>query len=152
MTSAPKIAACRILALVVLATFGCASAYTPRPSHRISFIESGGALKLTRDSQSFGIWDVDQAVASNPRAESEARTYIHRSTAGLVLDVAGLGMVLTGASLGRPSTTRRDVGTGLVLGGLVTLTAALVLLATGASHFYDAVNIYDDGVPPDDIR
>lgn len=147
-----KTAACRVLALVVLATFGCASAYTPRPSHRISFIESGGAVKLTHDSQSFGIWDVDQAVASNPRAESEARSYVHRSTAGLVLDFAGLGMALTGASLGRSSTIRQDVGTGLVLGGLVTITAALVLLVTGASHFYDAVNIYNDGVPPDDIH
>jgi hypothetical protein len=138
--------------LVVLATFGCASAYTPRPSHRISFIESGGALKLTHDSQSFGLWDVDQAVASNPRAESEARTYVHRTTAGIVLDVAGLGMALTGASLGRSSTIRQDVGTGLVLGGLVTITAALVSLVTGATHFYDAVNIYNDGVPPDDIH
>ena len=140
-----------ILALVVTATFGCSSAYLPRPSSRISFIESGGALKLTRDSQTFGIWDVDQAVAGNSQAESEAQTYVQRTTAGLVLDLAGLGMIAAGAPLAAPSTssTRRDAGAGLIAGGCVSIVVSLVLLVTGVSHFYDAVNICNDGLPPE---
>ena len=141
----------RLLAFVVVLTLGCATAYTPRPSHRISFTESGGAFKLTRDSQSFGIWDVDRAVASNPRAESEARTYVHRTIPGLILDLAGVGLVVGGVELAdwSASNTRRDVGASMVVGGVVSVAAALALLLTGLPHFYDAVNIYNDGLPPE---
>jgi hypothetical protein len=143
-----------ILALLVAATFGCSSAYVPRPSHRISFIESGGAVTLTRDSQTFGIRSVEQAVAGNPDAEFEARTYSHRTTTGLILDFAGLALLGTGIGLGGPyvSSTRQDVSAGLVVGGAVSITVALALILTGVSHLYDAVNIYNDGLPPEPNR
>ena len=90
----------------------------PRPSRRISFIESGGAVKLTRDSQTFGMWNVERAVAGNPQAESEARTYTHRTMGGLILDFGGLALLGTGIALGGPnvSSTRQDVSAGLVVG------------------------------------
>jgi hypothetical protein len=146
--------ACRLLALVVAGTFGCSSAYLPRPSHRISFIESGATVRLTRDSQTFTMWDVDQAVAGKPQAESEARTYVHRTTAGLILDSAGLVLIGAGVGVGGPSvsSTRRDVSTGLLVGGGVSITVALGLLLTGFSHFYDGINIYNDGLPPEPSR
>jgi hypothetical protein len=145
---------CRVLSLVVAGTFGCSSAYLPRPSHRISFIESGGALKLTRDSQTFTMWDVDQAVAGNPQAASEARTYLHHTTAGLVLDLAGLSLIGAGAPLAAPSesSARRDAGGALIAGGCVSIVVAIALLATGISHVYDAINIYNDGLPSDSNR
>ena len=146
--------ACRILVLVVAGTFGYSSAYFPRPSHRVSFIESGGAVKLTRDSQSFSIWDADVAVAGNPTAEAEARTYVHHMSAGLLLDFAGLGLIGTGAVIGGPSvsSTRKDVGAGMVVGGCVSITVAIALLVTAWSHLYDAVNIYNDSLPPEPSR
>jgi hypothetical protein len=145
---------CRVLALIVAGTFGCSSAYLPRPSHRISFIESEGGVKLTRDSQDFTSWNVDQAVAGNPQAESEARTFLHRTTAGLVLDGVGLALIAAGAPLAAQSesSARRDVGGGLIAGGCVSIVVAFVLLATGLPHIYDAINIYNDGLPPDSNR
>lgn len=148
--------ASRIVALVLAATwtFGCSSAYLPRPSHRISFIESGGTVKLTRDSRSFSILDADQAVAGNPQAESAARTYTHRTSAGLILDLGGLALIGTGIGIGGPSTssTRQDVGAGLVVGGVVSIAAAIALIISGTTHLYDAVNIYNDGLPPEPTR
>jgi hypothetical protein len=148
---------CRMLSVVVIATFGCASsAYTPRPSHRISFVTSDGSAKLTRDSQTFGIWDLDRAVAGNPEAESNAHAFTHRTIGGLVLDIAGLGLVLGGlSSVGEvrsPSTTRREVGYGVAGVGLAGIIAALALVTSGGAHFYDAINIYNDSVPPDANR
>jgi len=146
--------AIRSLVLVVAGTSSCATEYTPRESHHISFVEAGGAFKLTRDSQTFGIFDVDRAVAGNPKAESEARTYVHRTTAGLVADIVGVGLLGTGIGVGgrTVSSTRRDVGEGLVLGGVLSITAAAILVMTGLPHFYDAVNIYNDSLPPEPSR
>jgi len=33
-----------------------------------------------------------------------------------------------------------------------TIVVALALLATGVSHLYDGINIYNDGLPPDSLR
>lgn len=150
-------AVCRVLSVVVIATFGCASsAYTPRPSHRISFVASDGSAKLVRDSRTFGIWDLDQAVAGNPAAESNAHAFKQRTIGGLVLDIAGLGLVVGGLTgvgeVPSPSTTRRAVGYGVAGGGLVGIIAALALVTSGTAHFYDAINIYNDSVPPDANR
>jgi hypothetical protein len=144
----------RMLAFLVAATLGCSTAYMPRPSRRISLIESGGALNLTRDSQTFGIWNVEQAVAGNPQAESEARAYTHHTAAGLILDFGGIALIGTGIGIGGQSvsSTRKDVSAGLVVGGLVSITAAIALIVTGVSHLYDAVNIYNDGLPPEAPR
>jgi len=126
----------------------------PRPSRRISLIESGGTVNLVRDSHTFSIWDVEQAVAGNPQAESEARTYAHRTTAGLILDFGGLALMGTGIGIGGESvsSTRKDVSAGLVVGGVVSISVAIALIVTGVSHLYDAVNIYNDGLPPEPIR
>jgi hypothetical protein len=133
------------------ATLGCATSYTPRPSHRISFTESGLALRLTHDSQTFSIWDVDRAVVGNPRAEDRARTYKNRTTAGLILDAGGVGMIVGGAVLEAPanSPTRQREGGGLIILGLASITTAVALIMTGVPHLYDAVNIYNDGLPPE---
>jgi drug/metabolite transporter (DMT)-like permease len=90
-------------------------------------------------------------VAGNPQAEVEARTYVHRTTAGLVLDLAGIGLVVGGSVLGNSSSSRarRDEGAGLVFGGFASITTAIVLVVTGVPHLYDAINIYNDGVPRD---
>lgn len=149
-------AVCRMLSVVAIATFGCASsAYTPRPSHRISFVESDGITKLTRDSQTFGLWDLDRAVAGNAEAEFNAHVFTHRTIGGFVLEIAGFGLIVGGAGVAAvgdvpsQSTTRRAVGLGMEVGGLVSLLAALGLITSGFAHFYDGINIYNDGVPPD---
>ncbi|HVU49071.1 MAG TPA: hypothetical protein VHL80_00190 [Polyangia bacterium] len=120
----------------------------PRQSPRVAFTMDGGAIKLTRDGKSFGIFDGDQAVAGNAAAETEARTYRHRTTAGLILDFAGLGLLVGGSVVAQSgsSSTRNDVGAGLALGGLAAIAVALPLIFTGLPHLYDAVNIYNDGL------
>jgi|SRR5665213_1748575 hypothetical protein len=148
-------AVCQMLFVVAIATFGCASsAYAPRPSHRISFVGSAGSTKLIRDSQTYGMWDLDRAVAGNPEAESNAQAFTHRTIGGLVLDIAGVGLIVGGVGVGgfSPSTTHRPLGIGMAVGGLVGIMAALGLVTSGAAHFYDAINIYNDGVPPDTNR
>jgi hypothetical protein len=150
-----RLAAAGTVVAVVLTSAGCATEYLPRTSHRISIVESGGGAKFTRDSQTFGLWDLDQAVTGNPEAEAHARTYRHRTTAGIVGEIAGIGLIAGGVSLAAgpsSSTTRRDVGSGLALGGVVALVGACVAILSGVPHIYDAINIYNDGVPPDANR
>jgi hypothetical protein len=69
-----RLAAAGIVVAVVQATAGCATEYLPCTSHRVLIVESGGVAKFTRDSQTFGLWDLDQAVTGNPEAEAHART------------------------------------------------------------------------------
>jgi hypothetical protein len=146
--------AVRILVISMVASLGCASsAYAPRPSHRTSLIWSEGSAKLTRDSKTFGLWDLDEAVAGNPEAESDARIFRHRTIGGFVLEFPGLGGLLTGAALANSSSrTQQEVGAGVAGGGAVALLAALWLLNSGFAHFYDAINIYNDGLPPEPAR
>jgi hypothetical protein len=142
--------AVRILVVSMVASLGCASsAYTPRPSHRISLVWSEGSTNLTRDSKTFGLWDLDEAVAGNSEAESDARIFRHRTIGGFVLEFGGLGTGVTGlALLNSSSRTRQEVGTGVAGAGAVGLLAALWLLSSGFAHFYDAINVYNDGLPP----
>jgi hypothetical protein len=153
---AHRLAAVGIVVAVVLTTAGCATEYVPRTSHRISIVESGGIAKVIRDSRTFGLWDLDQAVTGNPEAEAHARTYRHRTAAGIVGQIAGLGLIAGGVSLAAAapssSTTRRDVGSGLALGGVVALVGAFAAILSGPPHIYDAINIYNDGVPPEANR
>jgi hypothetical protein len=146
--------AVRMLVISMVASVGCASsAYTPRPSHRISLISSEGSGKLTRDSKTFGLWDLDEAVAGNSEAESDARIFRHRTIGGFVLEVGGLGGLLTGAVLVNSSSrTQQELGTGVAGGGAVALVAALWLVTSGFAHFYDAINLYNDGLPPEPAR
>ena len=84
--------AVRILVIAMVASIGCASsAYTPHASHRISLVWSEGSTQLTRDSKTFGLWDLDEAAAGNPEAESDARIFRHRTIGGFVLEFPGLG-------------------------------------------------------------
>jgi hypothetical protein len=150
-----RLTAAGTVVAVVLATAGCATEYVPRTSHRISIVESGGVAKVTRDSRTFGLWDLDQAVTGNPEAEAHARTYRHRTTAGIVGQIAGLGLIVGGVSLAAgpsSSTTRRDVGSGLALGGVVAFVGAVVAVLSGVPHIYDAINSYNDGLPPEANR
>jgi hypothetical protein len=146
--------AVRRLVILMVAPVGCASsAYTPRPSHRVSLISSEGSGKLIRDSKTFGLWDLDEAVEGNPEAQSDARIFRHRTIGGFVLEFAGFGGLATGAALANSSSkTRQEVGTGVAAGGVVGLVAALWLVTSGFGHFYDAINIYNDGLPLEPAR
>jgi hypothetical protein len=146
--SEPRAHAGRVVAAFVLATVGCATSHVPQQSPRVVFTMDGGAVKLTRDGKSFGIFEADQAVAGNAEAEAEARTYRHRTTAGLIADFAGLGLIIGGSVVAHSgsSSTRNDVGAGLVVGGLASIAVALPLVFTGLPHLYDAVNIYNDAL------
>jgi hypothetical protein len=145
-----------IVVVLMATTPGCATEYVPRTSHRVAIVQSGGSAKFTRDAQTFGLWDLDQAVAGNPEAEAHARTFVHRTVAGLVVEVAGIGLIAGGASLATnapsSSTTRRDVASGLALGGVVALVGSFVAILSGVPHIYDAINIYNDGLPPEANR
>ncbi len=139
----------RILVIPLVVMAGCASsAYTPRQSHRISIILVRGIREADSDSKTFGLWDLEEAVEGNPEAQSDARIFRHRTIGGFVLEFGGLGGLVTGAALANSSSrTRQEVGTGVAAGGAVGLLAAFWLITSGFAHFYDAINIYNDGLP-----
>lgn len=133
---------------------GCSSSYRPPNSPRIAYTISGGAPALYKNGKEYplGLFygGVGDAVEGNPRAEAEARTANHLMIGGWAAYVGGLASSVAGISMGaidpHRHDTRSEVGSYLLVGGLVTFVASVVLIFNAAPHAYDAVNIYNDGV------
>ena len=137
-----------------LMTTACSTSYQPVNSPRISFGLGGGILTLWKDGHETSIGltygGVLDAVRGNPRAEAEARTAQNLMIGGVASTFVSLGALITGLVL-VPSKhqTTSDVGGGLIVGGIVADIVGAVLVSNGAQpHMYDAINIYNDGLPP----
>jgi hypothetical protein len=94
--------------------------------------------------------EVVEAVSGNPAAENEARTYLRRTRTGIGLFALGIASLVAGGVMFKEGTghqTRNGVAIGLEVGWLVSWIASLATLSTGPGHLYDAINIYNDGVP-----
>jgi hypothetical protein len=142
-----------------LALGGCGgSVYIPRPSPRIQVVPEGTSIGLVKDGRrySFGPFggDVEEAVKGNPRAEEEARTYKSQSIASFVLST--LGGVGAGVGFGVLiyNETRSPPDNGLMYGSIAAAIAGLtcsligsVLAASAQPHLWNAVNLYNDGLP-----
>jgi hypothetical protein len=141
--------------VLLLAMTGCSSGYRPANSPRIAYIMQGGNVSYYKDGKEypaglFGGGAVD-AVQGNPRAVAEAEKGRGLVIAGFVMSFASLGGAVTGAVLvggEKESSTKRDVGVGVLLGSVALSIAGLVVTLNGVPHYYDAVAIYNDGVPP----
>ncbi|MEI9948668.1 MAG: hypothetical protein WDO74_06700 [Pseudomonadota bacterium] len=133
---------------------GCSTGYEPARSPRIATVLEGGQPTFVKDgvhfgSPVFGTGIVD-AVQGNPQAEHHARIGRNLIVGGFVLDLVGLGSEIGGlVVLAHDRDQHGDASpaaVGLVLGGLVAVTAGTVMILCGQPHVYDAINIYNDGV------
>ena len=146
----------------LLAHAACAStSYAPRPDGRIASTLEDGHPMLVRDGKSYpaGGASLQELVAGNPAAEEHARSYVTTMRFGIAEQLIGFGALIAGAvvaaprqdSAGRdiPVSEERQIG-GSILGivGLVAIIVSGFHLASSQAHFQDAINVYNDGVPP----
>jgi hypothetical protein len=149
-----------LVCTLTVASTGCSTAYMPRPSPRVQVIMKGGTPAYVREGKVYegGIFggDLDEAVRGNPEAESHARTYQNSMIGGFLATLAGGvsmggGLVLFAADSAQTSSdrssSRQMVAGTLVLGGLAAYVAGIVLLSTAQPHHWDAINVYNDGLP-----
>lgn len=153
----------KVLALVVAAALlsGCSTAYMPRPGPRLSLILKNGQPTYVRGGVTYegGALggQIEEAVAGNPAAEAEARSYKDRMLGGLcsllgggVGMVAGTAVMATGTAAARDAeqadTKRVATGAAIALGGVAAYIVGFSLMVSAQPHLYDAINIYNDGV------
>lgn len=146
----------------LLAQGACAStSYQPRPDGRIATALQDGSQVLAKDGEvyPYGADGLLQAVAGNPAAEEHARNYVSDMHIALAEELIGLGALITGVIVAAPrqdasgnnlpvSSERQTAGGILGIAGLVAMIVASVQIGSAQAHFMDAVNIYNDGVPP----
>ena len=156
---------CRPLAVAsaaFLAQAACAStSYTPRGDGRIATILEDGHPALSKNGKTIPANGdgLEEAVAGNPAAEEHARDYSHGMHLSLAENLIGLGAFIAGTLVVVPKTDamgndlpvsseRRTAGTILFVGGLAALIVSGFQGAAAQAHFTDAINVYNDGVPP----
>jgi hypothetical protein len=141
---------------------GCASTYHPRPSPRIVMVPEGGSLALEKNGRvySMGIFSggLSDAVQGNAQAEDEAASSQSKGVAGFVLSILGGVTVGTGAGIlayGCESNNNCNVSPALLatsislfVGGIVMGIVSNSLYSSSRAHAYNAVNIYNDNLPP----
>ena len=153
----------RALALATaVATAACASSiYVPRADGRITMTASGVALYRTKNGQRLesGMTSLEQAVAGNPTAEQHARAYRRAMTVSLAFNIGGVLATIAGSialvppespggGTGDLSNQRAALGSGLLLAGLAAIITGTSYLTSAQAHEWDAINIYNDGLPP----
>jgi hypothetical protein len=140
------------VALVLLASqSGCASVYEPAANPRVQ-IRGDGAL--VKDGKT--IKTLEEAVRGNPAAEAEARLASSSGLTGTVLMIGGPGILLgteiAGYSLSAGQKTLTPASVAVLLGGVVvgvgTLIAGAIAASNGDRHGRNAINRYNDGLPP----
>ena len=137
---------------------GCgASLYHPRPSPRIQVTSEGSSLVLLKDGHTYGTGifgnGIEDAVKGNARAEQEAHAYQSKGTAGFVLGLlgsltsaGGAGLVVRNEVQGGPASLN-VVGFSMAFGGLALSIVGNILTNNAQPHLWNAVNIYNDGLP-----
>jgi hypothetical protein len=146
----------------LLAQAACAStSYRPTADGRIAMALEDGRQVLVKDGKTypFGGDGLLQAVAGNATAEEHARDYSSNMHIALAEELIGLGSLVAGAIVAAPkqdangdsipaSSERQTAGVILGIAGLVAVIVAAVQIGSAQAHFMDAVNVYNDGVPP----
>ena len=139
---------------------GCSTSYVPRPSPRVAVVMKGGTPSYVRDGQfyaggGFG-GDFDKAVQGNPEAEAHARAYQDGMLAGFLTSLggavsmgAGVGVLVADSkrSPDDASSSAQTAGLVLIAGGLAASIVSAVLFSNAQPHHWDAINIYNDGLP-----
>jgi hypothetical protein len=151
-----------VASAALVAQAACAStSYAPRGDGRIVTVMEDGSLILMKDGQHFptGADGLTQAVAGNPAAEEHARSYTQGVHMSLAENLIGLGALVAGAIVAAPrqdmagndlpvSRDRQIAGSFLFFGGLAAIIVAGFQVASAQANYMDAINVYNDGVPP----
>lgn len=139
------------IGLLAMSLAGCGSSqYRPVNSPRITVVQQGLGTVYYRNGYAYG--DLRDAVAGNAAAEREANTAHALGAWSGALGWGGIGAEVGGfVMMGAGQTDAvRGAGFGLVLAGVGSAIAALVVANHSISHAHDAVSIYNDGV--DNVR
>jgi len=133
---------------MLLALTGCAVAYEPAASPRVTFTTSG----VYKNGQKVGTlpYGTPDAVNGNAHAESEANLGRTMNIAGWVFQVGGLGTLGAGAAIaaGDTGNSKQGLVTGLFVGALAASLIGDCLWIAGNTHSVNAINIYNDGLNP----
>lgn len=147
-----------VAVVTAVALAGCSTHYQPMAGPRISTIVQGGQPTYVRDGREyphgfFGGGLVD-AVEGDPEATEAAETYRDRNVGGFVALMVGSACLVGGigalaVSAGQDNTsgtphTADYVAGGAILCGLAGLIAGSIVMASGQTYQFDAVNIYND--------
>jgi hypothetical protein len=140
-----------------MTTIGCSSTYIPRPGRRVSAILVEGSPAYVRDgkryaSGAFG-GNLEEAVRGNAQAEEYAKEYKTELVAGTttaMFGVAGMAGGMFTVGLGAASSNRSLPVTGVIIAsvGFIVYATGLGVKEGAARHLYDAVNAYNDALPP----
>jgi hypothetical protein len=137
----------------VLALAGCAEVYTPRGPN-VAVAIGSGAPKTYKNGRLHE--DLEDAVRENPRALEEAQTASSQATAATVLGIVGTvgaatGGGLLGADAARTSENHEAFPSGTGIAGITALAVGLgfaiasgVLRQSSQTHYFNAVNMYND--------
>jgi hypothetical protein len=151
-----------VASAALVAQAACANtSYTPRGDGRIVQVLEDGTPVLMKDGKRLpsGTDGINQAVTGNPAAEEHARSYAQGVHMALAESLIGLGALIAGAIVAAPhqdeagndvpaSRDRRIGGSVLFFGGLAVMIVSGFQTASAQAHYMDAINIYNDGVPP----
>lgn len=132
----------------ILVLTGCAQAYSPVASPRVTFTTNGVYKNgMNVGSLAYGTPD---AVRANARAESEANLGRSMNIAGWVFQIAGAGTLGAGAAIaaGDKDNSKPGLVTGVLLGALAASLVGDGLWLAGNTHSVNAINIYNDGLNP----
>jgi hypothetical protein len=147
-------------ALASLGATACGPmSYVPKPSPRIQVMSQGSSFAFVRDGRPFKLGPLggglDEVVRGNPRAEEEARSFETKTTSGFVFSIlgaasagAGSGLFVANELSNSPSRTMTGVSLALLGSGLVFALVGSVVMANATPHIWNAVNIYNDSLPP----
>jgi hypothetical protein len=124
-------------------------------------IQQNGTPAYVRDGRVYegGIFggDIVEAVRGNPEAEAHAHAYKNGMIGGFLATVAGGVSMISGLtlfalgstnSLGNDHNPTEQTAGGLLLaGGLGAYVTGLVLMLNAQPRVWDAINVYNDGIP-----
>ncbi|MFT3768102.1 MAG: hypothetical protein QM820_21845 [Minicystis sp.] len=151
---------CLAALVLVPALAGCGStAYRPHASPRLQVVSDGGGLALARDGETFSLGmfgsGLEDAVKGNARAEKEASSFQSKTVGGFVVGMlgslasAGGAALLVGNELSQhPSSGARVGAISLAVGGVVATLVAALLQSSAKPHMWNAINMYNDDLPP----
>jgi hypothetical protein len=124
----------------------CSTTYQPRPTERVGLVIHHGGAAYTHAGQESAIGpfggDLEGLVAGQPAAVARARRSRHQLQAGIPAYLGGFGAAVVGLVLSGPAGW-------IVLGvGAATAGVGLGLMGAGFTNAVDAINTYNDSVPP----
>jgi len=151
-----------VASAALLAQAACAStSYTPRGDGRIATTLEDGRPMLVKDGKALpaGGAALTEFVAGNPAAEEHARSYASSMRWNVAGQLFSLGALIAGTIMVAPSRDdagvdhpasreRRIGGTVLLVGAVTAMIVSGFQMAAAQAHFQDAINVYNDGVPP----